>query len=71
MPFSGELPNGWNVRFSACPMTDAKGNDIENGIMPTQGCEVHSSDEELAQGFDRILEFALEKALDMHVTGEW
>lgn len=62
MPFSAELPNGWSVRFSACPMTDAAGRSIEEGIDPTDGCEVHSSDEELARGRDPMFEFALEKA---------
>lgn len=62
MPFSAEMPNGWSVRFSACPMTDAQGRNIEEGIDPTPGCEVHSFDSELAQGIDRILDFALQKA---------
>lgn len=70
MPFSGELPNGWSVRFSACPMTDAEGRDIENCVAPTQGCEVHSPDEELAKGVDRILDFALDKARDMNIAGK-
>lgn len=71
MPFSAELPNGWSVRFSACPMTDARGRNIEDGVAPTPGCEVHSPDEELAKGIDRILDFALDKANDMHLTGVW
>lgn len=69
MPFSAELPNGWSVRFSACPMTDPYGNDIEEGIDPSPGCEVHSPDEELARGKDRILDFALDKAHSLH-TGQ-
>lgn len=60
MPFSSELPVGWSVRFSACPILDAKGNIIENGIDPSPGCEVHSPDEELAQGKDAILDFAID-----------
>lgn len=63
LPFSSELPIGWSVRFSACPMTDAQGVNTEEGIPPSPGCEVHSPDEELAQGIDRILDFALQKAL--------
>lgn len=59
LPFSSELPCGWNVRFSACPMTDAQGNEIESGIDPSPGCEVHSPDTELAQGRDAILDFAI------------
>ncbi|MCH5226528.1 MAG: S41 family peptidase [Muribaculaceae bacterium] len=60
LPFTSELPNGWSIRFSACPILDAKGNLIENGIDPSPGCEVGAPDEELAQGRDAILEFAID-----------
>lgn len=59
MPFSAGLPNGWNVRFSACPVTDAAGKSIEGGIDPSPGCEVHCDDTDLAAGRDAILDFAL------------
>lgn len=59
IPFSSEIPIGWGIRFSACPMYDARMNSIENGIDPSDGFEAHSSDMELARGFDRILEFAM------------
>lgn len=59
LPFSAGLPNGWNVRFSASPTTDASGASVESGIDPSPGCEVHSPDTELALGQDRILDFAL------------
>lgn len=59
MPFSSEIPNGWAIRFSASPITDAQGNSTEAGIDPTPGYEVHCSDEELAAGKDAILDFAL------------
>lgn len=59
MPFSAGLPNGWNVRFSACPITDARGASTENGIDPTPGCEMHAPDQELAAGHDAILDFAI------------
>lgn len=59
MPFTSELPNGWAVRFSACPITDAEGISTENGIDPSPGCEVHASAVELAEGKDAILDFAL------------
>lgn len=39
MPFTSELPNGWLVRFSACPMYDKDGNNIEDGIQP----DIHAS----------------------------
>lgn len=64
MPFTSEMPIGWGVRFSACPILDAKGNVIENGIDPSPGCEVHSPDEELAQGKDAILDFAIDLLKD-------
>lgn len=60
MPFTSELPIGWSVRFSACPILDAKGNVIENGIEPSPDCEVHATEEELAEGKDAILEFAID-----------
>ncbi|MCM1369927.1 MAG: S41 family peptidase [Candidatus Amulumruptor caecigallinarius] len=59
LPFSSELPNGWAIRFSACPITDARDNDTEFGIDPSEGCEVHCTPEELAAGKDAILDFAL------------
>lgn len=64
MPFTSEMPIGWSVRFSACPILDAKGNSIEQGIDPTPGCEIHSPDEELAQGKDAILDFAIDLLKD-------
>lgn len=59
LPFSSELPIGWSVRFSACPVTDTDGHDIEEGIDPTPGFECHSPAEILARGRDPILDRAL------------
>lgn len=59
LPFSAELPNGWSVRFSACPITDCNDRQIETGIDPTEGCEVHATSEDFASGRDPILDFAL------------
>ena len=64
LPFTSELPIGWSVRFSACPILDAKGNNIESGIDPSPGCEVHASEEQLAQGIDPILDFAVDLLKD-------
>lgn len=64
MPFTSEMPIGWSVRFSACPILDAKGLSIEDGIDPTPGCEMHSPEEELAQGKDAILDFAIDLLKD-------
>lgn len=60
LPFSSELPNGWAIRFSACPITDSEDNPTEFGIDPSPGYEVHCTEEELAQGKDAILDFAIE-----------
>ncbi|MDR0230936.1 MAG: S41 family peptidase [Dysgonamonadaceae bacterium] len=34
LPMSSELPNGWAVRFSACPTYDADKQPVESGIDP-------------------------------------
>lgn len=60
LPFSSELPNGWGIRFSACPISDVNDQSIEFGIDPSPGCEVHCSDIELAEGKDAILDFAID-----------
>lgn len=62
LPFSSELPNGWAIRFSASPILSPDGKITEFGIEPSEGCEVHSPEEELAEGKDRILDFAIEMA---------
>ena len=61
LPFSSELPNGWSVRFSASPINDPLDNPTEEGIDPSEGCEVHCTEEELAAGRDAILDFALSR----------
>lgn len=60
LPFTSELPNGWSVRFSASPMYDAEMRSTEPGIDPSEGCEVHCTAIDLAQGKDAILDFALD-----------
>ena len=60
LPFSSELPNGWGIRFSACPITDADDRPTEFGIDPSPGYEVDCTEEELAKGKDAILDFAIE-----------
>lgn len=64
LPFSSELPNGWTIRFSACPIYDPEGNVTEFGIDPSPGCEVHCDPIELAEGHDAILDFALERVAE-------
>jgi len=34
MPFETVLPNGWVLRFSACPIMDCNKNQVEEGIDP-------------------------------------
>lgn len=57
MPFSSELPRGWSVRFSACPMTDTEGNHTEFGIDPDIHVDITSDDYQ--RSIDTILETAL------------
>ena len=56
MPFSAELPNGWGVRFSACPMYDRKRRPTEEGIAPDY--YVSLSDEDFRRGRDTLIEWA-------------
>ena len=56
MPMSSSLPNGWTVRFSACPMYDAQRQQTEFGIAPD--VNVALTDEATAQGRDLIIETA-------------
>lgn len=56
MPFSSELPNGWGVRFSACPMYDVNGQSTEFGIAPD--IEVSMNEADALAGKDSMIEFA-------------
>ena len=56
LPFSSELPNGWSVRFSACPSFDVHMQHTEFGIDPD--VRVDMSDEDRARGVDTIIETA-------------
>ncbi len=56
LPFSSELPNGWSVRFSACPMYDRNGQSTEQGISPDIAVGLDS--DYLATGRDAIIEAA-------------
>lgn len=58
MPFSDLLPNGWAVRFSACPMYDAQKQNTEFGIEPDH--YVSLTDEDFNRGEDTIIELARE-----------
>ena len=56
LPFSSELPNGWSVRFSACPMYDRDKQMTEFGIDPDYKVDITESD--LIKDKDTIIEFA-------------
>lgn len=56
LPFTTELPNGWTLRFSACPMYDAQKQPTEAGIDPDLKTDITSDD--LARGIDTIIEAA-------------
>lgn len=56
MPMSNSLPNGWSVRYSACPMYDEDKQQTEFGISPD--VNVALSDESTAKGIDDIIEAA-------------
>lgn len=56
MPFSSELPNGWSVRFSACPMYGPDMEQLEFGIDPD--IRIDMTDEDMARGLDTIIEAA-------------
>ena len=56
MPFTSELPNGWLVRFSACPQYDKEKQHIEFGIAPSISCWME--DEDVAKGKDTLIETA-------------
>lgn len=58
LPYTSELPNGWGVRFSACPMYDRNKQSTEFGIAPDH--QVSLTQEDLLRGKDSIIEYARE-----------
>lgn len=56
MPLSYELPNGWSIRFSACPMLNRNEQYTEAGIDPDIKVDITSAD--YARSVDTILETA-------------
>jgi len=57
LPMNSELPNGWMIRYSACPMYDANMQDIEFGILPDIKVDMSTTD--IAKGVDTIIETAI------------
>ncbi len=64
MPYSSEIPCGWGVRMSACPVYDARGLATEDGIDPTDGCKVDLDPVMALSGIDTMLDFAIATVLD-------
>lgn len=58
LPFSNSLPNGWVVRFSACPTFDKDKQSVEFGIEPDK--KISLADSDVLQGRDTIIEYARE-----------
>ncbi len=56
LPLTSELPNGWALRFSACPMFDRHLQPVEEGIVPDIKVDISSAD--YADGIDTIIEVA-------------
>ena len=56
-PFSSELPIGWSIRFSACPILDADKKHTEFGIEPDE--KVSMTEEDMKKGKDTISEAAI------------
>lgn len=56
LPFTATLPNGWTVRFSACPSYDRNHQQTEFGIAPDYKVDLTSAD--FSRGKDTIIEFA-------------
>jgi len=56
MPFTSTLPNGWTLRFSACPMYDRNRQQTEFGLDPDYFVSI--SDDDYVKGKDSLIEFA-------------
>lgn len=58
MPLNSTLPNGWTVRFSACPILDRQGRITEFGIDPDT--LVHITSDDWNRGRDTMIDTACE-----------
>ncbi len=58
LPFSSELPNGWSIRFSACPIYDTDMRSTEDGMEPDVSVGLSASD--ISRGTDSMIEKARE-----------
>ena len=66
LPFTSELPNGWNIRFSSCPISDAQGQLTEHGVAPHIKVDLDAAD--VASGKDTMLETAFSVMLNKKIT---
>jgi len=57
LPFTSELPNGWNVRFSSCPITGPDGSLTEWGVAPD--IQVDQTADDTSRGHDTLLDRAI------------
>ena len=55
LPFTSELPNGWRVRFSSCPIMDPQGRLTEFGVAPDVRIDMDPDD----RTHDAILDAAI------------
>ena len=55
LPFTSELPNGWRVRFSSCPIMDAQGRLTEFGVAPDVRVDMDDSDRTRDAILDRAI----------------
>ncbi len=58
LPFTGDLPCGWTVRFSSAVIRDVEGKITEFGVAPDVRVDISPADEQ--QGRDAILEKAFQ-----------
>lgn len=57
LPFTSEMPNGWNVRFSAAPILDKNGQLTEFGVEPD--VKVDQTEDDTARHHDTLLDTAI------------
>ena len=62
LPFTATIPNGWTVRFSACPSYDRNHQQTEFGIAPDYNVALTNQD--FMRGKDTIIEFARKHLAD-------
>lgn len=63
LPFTYNLPNGWNIRLSASPVLDANMKDTEWGIEPD--IKVDMAPDASLTGSDAILDRAIEHIISL------